>query len=52
MQAMYPRQQENYILGNLFRHLREGARLAEAVGLLSHGGWTEKYGSNAGGSQH
>ena len=32
---------ENYILGNLFRHLREGARLAEAVGLLSHEGWTE-----------
>ena len=32
---------ENYILGNLFRHLRERGRLAEAVGLLSHEGWTE-----------
>ena len=32
---------QSYILGNLFRHLREGARLAEAVGLLSHEGWTE-----------
>ena len=41
---------ENYILGNLFRHLREGARLAEAVGLLSHKRWTEvwiKYGEIA-----
>ena len=31
---------EKYILLNLFRHLREGGRLAEAVGLLSHEKWT------------
>ena len=30
----------NYLLGNLFRHLRESGGLAEAVGLLSHMGWT------------
>ena len=29
-----------YLLGNIFRHLRESGRLAEAVGLLSHMGWT------------
>ena len=29
-----------YLLQNLFRHLRESRRLAEAVGVLSHMGWT------------
>ena len=31
----------SYLVGNLFRHLRESNRLAEAVGLLSHMGWTK-----------
>ena len=30
-----------YLLGNLFRHLKESGRLIEAVGLLSNAGWTE-----------
>ena len=30
-----------YLLENLFWHLKEGDRLAEAVGLLSHIGWTK-----------
>ena len=32
---------ENYLLQNLFRHLRESGRLAEAVGVVSHMGWTK-----------
>ena len=32
---------EAYLLQNLFRHLKESGRLAEAVGLLSHMGWTK-----------
>ena len=31
----------NYLLGNLVWHLKEAARLSEAVGLLSHMGWTK-----------
>ena len=31
----------SYLTANLFRHLREAGRLAEAVGLLSHMRWTE-----------
>ena len=30
-----------YLLQNLFRHLRESGRLAEAVGVVSHMGWTK-----------
>ena len=32
---------EWYLLDNLVRHLKESGRLAEAVGLLSHMGWTK-----------
>ena len=32
---------QHYLLANLFRHLRKGARLAEAVALLSHKEWTQ-----------
>ena len=32
---------ESYLLDNLFRHLKECGRLAEAVGLLSHMGWAK-----------
>ena len=32
---------EHYLLQNLFRHLQESSRLGEAVGLLSHIGWTK-----------
>ena len=32
---------QNYLLENIFRHLRECGRIAEAVGLLSHMGWTK-----------
>ena len=32
---------ERYLLDNLFRHLKECGRLAEAVGLLTHMGWTK-----------
>ena len=32
---------EDYLLQNLFRHLKECDRLGEAVGLLSHMGWTK-----------
>ena len=41
---------ESYMLGNLFRHLIEGARLSEAVGLISLKEWTQlgiKYGGIA-----
>ena len=31
----------NYLLGNLFRHLTESGRLAEAVGILCRMGWTK-----------
>ena len=31
----------NYLLSNLIRHLRESDRLAEAIGVLSHMGWTK-----------
>ena len=31
----------SYLLSNLFRHLRESDRLAEAVGVHSHAGWTK-----------
>ena len=31
----------DYLLGNLFRHLKESDRLAEAAGVLSHMGWTK-----------
>ena len=36
-----PSGMEEYLLDNLFRHLEESSRLAEAVGLLSHMGWTK-----------
>ena len=31
----------NYLLGNVVRHLKESGRLAEAVGLVCHMGWTK-----------
>ena len=30
-----------YFLDNLFRHLKESSRFAEAVGVFSHMGWTK-----------
>ena len=32
---------DSYLLQNLFRHLKESGRLGEAVGLVSHMGWTK-----------
>ena len=32
---------QNYLLQNIFRHLTSCGRLAEAVGLVSHMGWTK-----------
>ena len=32
---------EKYVVENVFRHLKESGRIAEAVGLLSHMGWTK-----------
>ena len=32
---------QNYLLENIFRHLRECGKIAEAVGLLTHVGWTK-----------
>ena len=32
---------QDYLLGNLFRHLKESGRLWEAIGVLSHMGWTK-----------
>ena len=39
---------KEYILQNLFRHLTESVRLAEAAGLISHMGWTKLRLTNGG----